>query len=532
MTVPGQDNTPSADAQPVSEPTGNWLCWAAMLIVLWAVVLFAVQEYTTGSNYPLPLFKAVSSRLVRFLLDLLACGAAVFLLGRWARYIAVMVCAIGLSVLVIYHDYFHHALTWTTITGHFDEALAVTDYAVDLIRLQSLAPIFVATAMLIVLSRVVAGRPIPRRRRVGIGAGFAVAYLLTALISTGYVDAISKLRTFGTVDRIAMTNGYLLTWYGEWRYLNADALLARAMAAAELRQDRLTPIEVALVPPDRVVVVQVESLDYDVLGVDVDGQPVMPFLCDISDRSMFYRISAIHESGSCDADFVMLMNLFPSGEVNPYGVERFDFSASLPARVAAAGYRSIFLHGNDGSFFRRAAALGGMGFDRVLFREDFESDHGLPSKHWGISDQDVLEFSARMLREDDGRVLHFVITLTSHGPFNFLEPAERELFAEPSSVRERYLNSMRYVDTQLRAYISSLPADTLVVLYGDHASHVDFGQESVAHGSEFVPLLVHRVGVDLARSQLTRGQDVAMSGELTMLDAAGYFWSLFKARGE
>ena len=439
MTDAGQDKTPTMDPQGAGEPVRPWLVPTATLILLWAVLLFAVQEYTTGSNYPLSAVKAVGSRVVRFVLDVLACGTVVFLLGRWARYVALVVGAAGLSVLVVYYDYFDRVLTWTTITGHFREGWAVAGYAVGLVRFQSFVPIVVATAVLVVLSRAVAGRSIPRRRRVAIGAGFAVAYALTALISTGFVDRISKLRTFGTVDRIAVTNGYLLTWYGEWRYLNAEALLARAMIAAELVQDRLRPIEAALSPPDKVVIVQVESLDFDVLDFDVDGQAVTPFLRDLSRRSMFYGISAIHESGSCDADFVMLMNLFPSGDVNPYGVKKFDFSASLPARMAAVGYRSVFLHGNDGSFFKRAAAIGAMGFDEAVFREDFESTHGLTSHHWGISDRDVLEFSGRLLREADGRVLHFIITLTSHGPFNFLEPAERELFALPTFQHSRML---------------------------------------------------------------------------------------------
>ena len=41
-------------------------------------------------------------------------------------------------------------------------------------------------------------------------------------------------------------------------------------------------------------IVQVESLDYDVLQCRVDGKPVMPFLADLATRSMRFRISAIH----------------------------------------------------------------------------------------------------------------------------------------------------------------------------------------------------------------------------------------------
>jgi hypothetical protein len=66
-----------------------------------------------------------------------------------------------------------------------------------------------------------------------------------------------------------------------------------------------------------------------------------------------------------------------------------------------------------------------------------------------------------------------------------------------------------------------------VVLYGDHSSHVDYGQEPAPAGLEFVPFIVYEVGGDLARSQQTRDLDVARSGELTLLDAAGFVRSFF-----
>ncbi len=499
-----------------------------MLVVFWAMVLFCVQEYTTGSNYPLTATKAIGSRVVRFLLDVLACGSVVLLVRGWILQIVLLGSTVSLAVLMVYYEYFGRALTWTTITNHFGEGVAVGAYALDLVRWQSFSLIVAAAIMLVVLARRANRRPIPPRRRVTWGAVSAGLVALLAVISTQYIDPVRKLTTFGTVDRIAMTNGYLLTWYGEWRHLDGPALLSRAMKAAELKQNRLVPVEAPLLVGEKTVILQVESLDFAVVNVDMDDQPVMPFLRELSHRSMFFRISAIHESGSCDADFVMLMNLFPAGDVTPYAVPDFDFGSSLARLARGSGFRSVFVHGNDRSFFNRAAAIGRMGFDQMLFREDLESEHGLTSQHWGISDRDVLAVSSRLLREETGRALHFIITLTSHGPFNFLDTRERELFASPGNLREQYLNSMRYVDTQLRAYIGTLPKGTLIILYGDHSSHVDYGQPPPTRGREPVPLLIHRVGGDLAELQVTRGQAIATSGELTMLDVAGYIWSMFR----
>ena len=326
-----------------------------------------------------------------------------------------------------------------------------------------------------------------------------------------------------------MTHGYLLTWLGEWQYLDGDALFARAMEAARVKQDRLTPLEARPSVGQKVAIIQVESLDWAVLDFQVAGQPVMPFLSDLSRRSMRYRISAVHESGSCDSDFVMLMGLYPVGDATPYVVPGFDWSLSIAAVAARSGYETVFLHGSNRSFFNRGAAISKMGFDVMLFREDLESRYGLQSRLWGVSDKDVFGVSSNLFKQGAERALHFIITLTSHGPYHFLDPADCELYVKPRSQKEHYLNSMRYVDRQLRTYFEDLPEDTLVVLYGDHGSHVDYGQGPSKKGHEYVPLLIHQLGTNLAELQRTREQELAVSGELTTLDAAGYVWSLLRS---
>ena len=532
----------STGLKPVPTRSAGGFVDAAMLIAAWAVLLFAVQEYTTGSNYPLSPIKAVGSRVVRFLLDLLACGTTALLLtGKagfargWLLHGILIGGSLALSVLVVYYEYFGRALSWTTISHHSSEGWAVFGFATQLLRWQSLSLITGATVILVILAHRMNRTPPPRRKRVTMAALCGMGYVLLALLSTQYIDKTEKLKTFATVDRLAMTNGYLLTWYGEWRHLDVDALLVRAREAARIKQNRLTPLEPALSAGDKVAIIQVESLDYDVVGLQVGGQVVMPFLRDLSNRSMRYRITAIHKSGSCDSDFAMLMNLNPAGDVTPYVVPGFDWCPSLAALATQGGYRSVFLHGNDYNFFNRGQAVDQMGFSQVLFREELESQFQMRSKHWGVSDEGVFSVSITLLNEDADRALHFIITLTSHGPYHFLDPEDCELFPDPSSARQHYLNSMRYVDTQLRTYIDSLPDDTLVVLYGDHTSHVDYGQEPVIKGGERVPFLIYRVGTgkadpadDWSHKQQTRDQEISMSGELTTLDAAGYVWSLLR----
>ena len=533
-STPGFDDMASPDhpdrvTRSKADDCRHCLAFTCGLALLWAAAVFAVQEYTTGSNYPLPLGKAVGSRVVRFCLDLLACGTVVFLARGWPLYLTLLINACGALVLIVYYEYFDRALTFTTIRHHLGEGLAVLGFAVDLIRWQSFTLIVLTVLLLGAVVRRAGRYSLSTRRRVIVAASCAVGYVILAAISTTKLDRIEKLQTFSTVDRIAMTNGYLLTWFGEWLYLDGDALLRKAMLAAQFKSDRITPLDGLVHLEEKVAIVQVESLDDSVIDFEIEHQAVMPFLRGLSKRAMRYRISAVHESGSCDADFVMLMNLYPIGDASPYVVPNFDFGPSLAAHARRSGYRSVFLHGNESSFFNRGAGIRNMGFDSVLFREELESQHRLTSSDWGVSDKDVFAVSSRLFNHDQQRAFHFIITLTTHGPYNFLKPEERELFPSATSQREHYLNSMRYVDTQLGSYIESLPKGTVVILYGDHTSHVDYGQAADPGACECVPFMIIKVGEDLAPLQRMRGQELATSGELTTLDAAGYVWSLFRS---
>ena len=115
-----------------------------------------------------------------------------------------------------------------------------------------------------------------------------------------------------------------------------------------------------------------------------------------------------------------------------------------------------------------------MGFDEIRFKEDFR---GQPVKmsSWGVRDADLFQLSNRKMRQDRGPQFHFIITLDTHAPFDLITDGEKEIFPHSKVWQENYFNSLRVLDNGLRAYIESLPAGTLVMLYGDHTAGVTYG---------------------------------------------------------
>jgi len=508
----------------------RWVLCIALLAVLWATEVFVVQCVTVVPSRPPSSY--LLKLLVRFTLDLSLIAAVVVCLPRVAVAAVAAAAAAGNLGLITYWGYFGESLTATVALSSVGEACQVAADVVGVVPWPAAAALgAVLLVKLVVLH--LAGRPgLAWRVRAGVSlAGMAVyAGVFLTVVGTTGSGCLSRIRTRFTSPDMMVTHGYLPAWLAEMTYLNDDAVLRRALARREQVTDRLTPLEAHLGLPDRVAVVQVETLDFAVLDHEVGGQPVTPFLNRLRRRSMFYRIEAMHRIGSCDADFTLLNGVEPSGDLVTYKIEGYPYGDALPHLLQAAGYCTVCMHGAAGNFYARREAFEKMGFARLLFEEEFNRELGVASGSWGIYDTGLLAHSARRMQRAPGKQFHFLITLTSHGPFRQLKPQDREIYPAPTRRLENYLNCMRFVDDALREYVSALPPGTLVVVYGDHASSIftaDFTSDRSAAG-EFVPCMIHLVGGNLAERQQTRGRPIAQNGKLTLLDVARYLRHLVK----
>ena len=265
----------------------------------------------------------------------------------------------------------------------------------------------------------------------------------------------------------------------------------------------------------------------EVLRHEIDGQPVMPFLQELAQKAMSYTVSAIHTNSSADADFVALTAKAPSPDVVTYKILGYDYSNTLPKVASDAGFHTVGLHGTSGAFFNRRYAFENIGFDQILFQEELEEVLGRKYSDRpieGLDDNTVLQYSLGLIHKSSNiRNLHFIITLTSHGPFEQLEPSETRPFRNPNGLLENYINSMNYVDTSLRNYVDGLPDNTTLVIYGDHAGP-DLGSTSMPDKSDTVPFLIYSKGQDLSRLQQLRSDDISANAELTLLGGIRYFW--------
>ena len=191
-------------------------------------------------------------------------------------------------------------------------------------------------------------------------------------------------------------------------------------------------------------------------------------------------IKAVHPTGSADSDFVVLMSHMPNSIVPPYSVADFSYDESLPFYAAKYGWQTEIFHGNRGSFFARERAFRQMGFSEIFFQRRIV-DGTVQAGKWGVSDGDVFDLSSKRLLEAENPSIHFIITLTTHSPFNYLPEDIPQLISAPVTLGDRYINSMRYLDDCLCEYFEKLPDGTIMIIYGDHSSRVTYGQPAADH---------------------------------------------------
>lgn len=487
----------------------TFLC--ILLVLVWATELLIVQELTTLGNDGFYLIGAVKYSARRLLLNFVGCTFLVCFLRRAWLYGAFLASMVFSLIVITYAAYFHQPLSWPILSLQWREGLAVADHGINLISGISILLLTIALGVKIALARLHESRPLPATLQHTLMIRAGLAYIILAVGFAGFYKPLSRV----TIASPEYTYGYAIAWTTEFLTYDTGAILADAIAKAEPKSHLVTETEGKLTFGNHVAVVQVESLDYDAIYAKSGDMLVMPFLHSLKQRAMSYMVKPFHATGSSEADFSFLTTSTPNGRITPFKVVGFPYEDALPRLIEQRGFAAYAFHGNTGAFFQRRTAYEQMGFSRIFFTKEMKAC-GVN----GAYDHEVLQLSARTICDAERPMFHFIITITSHGPFNRLPADYDRLIKFPNGIQDRYLNSMRYVDQALEDYYEALPENTTLIVYGDHHSSVSGYVTGDVH-EDRVPWIISQKGEDLACQQ-NSNSDLAESGKLSQLEMACY----------
>ena len=234
------------------------------------------------------------------------------------------------------------------------------------------------------------------------------------------------------------------------------------------------------------LILQVEAMQKWVIGAHDRGQELTPFLNRLRDRAWFFDqlYDETGDSSTSDCEYMVLNSQFPI----PQGSVAFrrdeNHFVTLLHSFKEAGYVTFAGHAYAAGMWNRAVLYPRYGFDQTAFRDELGDG---PKLGWGIGDKLFFARVVPRIAQLKPPFVSLLITLTSHGPYQYVPVNERKLNlgAIEGSDFGGYLHSMRYNDEaieqlfgQLRT--SGLLANTTVVIYGDHDSRMKFAPRLAA----------------------------------------------------
>lgn len=333
-------------------------------------------------------------------------------------------------------------------------------------------------------------------------------------------------RANGTPARNAVAQLVYTAWRAEPR---VEGATVAARPAGPARVER-----VATAPLPNVAIIALESTSAGATSIYDSAVDSTPFLARLARRSLVAeRAYAVipHTSKSIVS---ILCGFEPRPSVDVVESRKGGLPGKcLPQLLAEHGYATAFFQSATQHFERRATLVENMGF--ALFRsgDQLDSKGFEESNYFGFEDAILLEPSRAWLRENGARPF-LAMYMTNAPHHDYRAPrryGHRKLARDP--VKNRYLNSVRYVDFFVRDLVQQyqdlgLYENTVFVIVGDHGEAFD------EHGLQLHDDVMYDEGVRvpfLVHDPRPAGRVGLMPGTASLLDVVPTALALAGFRG-
>ena len=266
------------------------------------------------------------------------------------------------------------------------------------------------------------------------------------------------------------------------------------------------------------VMVQVESLQAFVIGLEIGGREVTPFLNRWAEDALWFS-NVTDQTGqgrSSDSELATQVSLLPlAGGAAAFRFAANDFTGMAEA-LGERGYHTLSAVPYEGAFWNRRQTHPAYGYGRNLFVEDFEGGENVG---WGLSDRDFLDQAVRELAAAKEPFAAYLLTLSLHHPFDGFPTHLEELDVGiwDGTAFGSFLHTMHFFDASLAAFVAvleheGLAENTVIAIWGDHDAGFPWRSEIAAamgathdaagwYLSQEVPLFVKVPGVDSLRGE-------------------------------
>ena len=248
-----------------------------------------------------------------------------------------------------------------------------------------------------------------------------------------------------------------------------------------------------------IVILQLESIDSNVVNKKYNGKYIAPFLHSLATNSVYYPYTMSYHmgGGTSDSEFSIINSIEPSQSYPAMKLRTYTYPNSLVKQFRNNNYDCFAFHGNAGNYFNRDDAFSLMGFSKYYDIVKMFLKH----VGWGAPDKDVLDFATDKILKNKKPTFSYIITMTSHASFksvyNYYTNHDYDNIND--EVVKNYFNSVSYVDKTLEEFVTNIREqnpNTYVLIWGDHTPAInkpDYSQASLSYDGkyfEFIPLFI------------------------------------------
>lgn len=258
-----------------------------------------------------------------------------------------------------------------------------------------------------------------------------------------------------------------------------------------------------------IIVIHAESLENFLINLevlDVEGNliEVTPNFNKLAREGLYFSNFYSQQSigTSADSEFVFNTSLLPVNNGTVFLTHFNRTYVTTQSLLKEQGYLTMYMHGNNGSFWNRDVMYSVLGYD-VFYDKNAYSFNENQVIGLGISDYEFFQQSISYLANANEPYYATLITLTNHTPWmdvdryiikeNGVEvpdidcEAISEEFAKSTTCR--YLKSARYMDWAFGEFIKEMKKrdlleNTAVVVYGDHPAKLPKSEVEELFGLE------------------------------------------------
>lgn len=223
-----------------------------------------------------------------------------------------------------------------------------------------------------------------------------------------------------------------------------------------------------------IIVIQFESLESFVIDALVEDNEITPNINKMLKNSLYFTnlYEQVGDGNSADAEFLFNTSIYPLKKGSVFFRFPDNKYSSFPILLAKHGYSNFAIHGDNIEFWNRSVTYPNLGYNSLVGEESMAGNEQIGL---GLSDEITFKETVKLIQNIPEPYFAFIITLTSHMPFNLPKAYQCLDFSAfvAKSPMAQYLETIHYADKQLGAFLKELTEqglldNTVVCIYGDH----------------------------------------------------------------